>query len=89
MDVVAVRELFDTTLRADPPPMADVERIWFDGHCQSKFHTGVWTVGDEGGDADFAEKLAVPTARFNAENRLYLFALTSPSSASGVLAAVR
>ncbi len=31
MDLVAVRELFDRTLRADPPPTVGVERTWFDG----------------------------------------------------------
>ena len=31
MDLVAVRELFDGTLRAHRPPVAGVERAWFDG----------------------------------------------------------
>ena len=31
MDPVAVREIFDKTLRADPPPALGVERTWFDG----------------------------------------------------------
>ena len=31
MDLVAVRELFDRTLRAERPPAAGVERTWFDG----------------------------------------------------------
>lgn len=31
MDLVAVRELFDRTLRADRPPADGVDRTWFDG----------------------------------------------------------
>ena len=31
MDVIAVRELFDRTLRAEPPPADGVARAWFDG----------------------------------------------------------
>ena len=35
MDTVAVRDLFDRTLRADPPSTVGVERTWFDGVLRS------------------------------------------------------
>jgi hypothetical protein len=49
------------------------------GHCQSKFYTACSRTGAGGSSTVFAHELPTRSAGFDAENRLYLFALTVPS----------
>ena len=50
------------------------------GHCQSKFYTARSRTGAGWTSAVFAHELPPRSAGFDAENRLYLFALTMPHS---------
>jgi hypothetical protein len=49
------------------------------GHCQSKFYTACSRTRARWSSTVFAHELPPRSAGFDAENRLYLFALTVPS----------
>jgi hypothetical protein len=49
-------------------------------HCQSKFYTACSRTTAGWNSTVFAHKLSPRSAGFDAENRLYLFALTVPLS---------
>jgi hypothetical protein len=49
------------------------------GHCQSKFYTACSRTRAGWSSTVFARELPPRSAEFNAENRLYSFALTMPS----------
>jgi len=51
------------------------------GHCQSKFHTACSRTEAGGSSTVFAHELPTRSVGFDAENRLYLFALTVPRRA--------
>ena len=53
-----------------------------DGHCQSKFYTARSRTREGWVSTVFAHELPPRSAGFDAENRLYLFALTMASSAA-------
>jgi hypothetical protein len=50
----------------------------FPGHCQSKFYTACSRTTAGQSSAVFAHELSPRSVGFDAENRLYLFALTVP-----------
>jgi len=51
------------------------------GHCQSKIYTACSRIKADWGSTVFAHELTTRSAGFDAENRLYLFALTMPLDA--------
>ena len=53
-------------------------REWTQGHCQSKFYTGLWCRSGRSGDIVFAHELSTRFVRFEARKTLYSFALTVP-----------
>ena len=55
---------------------AELARIDFHRHCQTKFYTACLGVGTRVSSTVFAEESPPRSARFEAENGLYLFALT-------------
>ncbi len=52
-------------------------RSW---HCQSKIYTACSRIKADWSSTLFAHELTTRSAGFDAENRLYLFALTMPAS---------
>ena len=48
-------------------------------HCQSKFYTACWRTRARWSSTVFAHELPPRAAGFDAENRLFLFALTVPA----------
>jgi DDE domain len=59
----------------------DAEGEVLDGHCQSKFYTACSRTIAGWSPTVFARELPPRSAGFNAENRLYSFALTMPLGA--------
>jgi hypothetical protein len=57
-------------------------RCSLERHCQTKFYTACLSVGTRVSSTVFAEESPPRSARFEAENGLYLFALTVPSASS-------
>jgi len=49
------------------------------GHCQTKFYTACLSAGTRWSSTVFAHELPPRSASFEAENGLYLFALTMPA----------
>src|SRR5271166_5680550 len=52
------------------------------GHCQTKFYTASWRAGAGWSPTVFAQESLTCSARFDAENDLYSFALTVPAGES-------
>ena len=60
----------------------DTVRRWvnhFGRHCQSKIYTACSRIRADRSSTVFTHELTTRSAGFDAENRLYLFALTMPS----------
>jgi hypothetical protein len=63
-------------------------RCSLERHCQTKFYTACLGVGTRVSSTVFAEESPPRSARFEAENGLYLFALTVPVEGQNVLEAL-
>ena len=56
--------------------------VAYEGHCQTKFYTAYFHTATLRSFTDFAHESSQRSARFEAENRLYSFALTMPARTS-------
>src|SRR5208282_1390101 len=54
------------------------------GHCQTKFYTASWRSGAGWRPTVFAQESPTRSARFDAENDLYSFALTVPTAMGSI-----
>src|SRR5271165_5499742 len=55
-----------------------IPTLWLSIHCQSKIYTACSRIKADWSSTVFAHELTTRSDGFDAENRLYLFALTMP-----------
>src|SRR5271165_339589 len=55
-----------------------IPTLWLSIHCQSKIYTACSRIKADFSSTVFAHELTTRSAGFDAENRLYLFAVTMP-----------
>src|SRR5208283_5113421 len=84
--LIGVQRLDDLRVAPARPGRGNVRQkqdASFRRHCQSKIYTACSRIKADWSSTVFAHELTTRSAGFDAENRLYLFALTMPSRGRG------